>query len=162
MYYGRPNAQFNVGAGYLLNAIALELAVCAIRGKSECRAQDNGEKSALRQASKPNWSRIVWNEGDRNYNEIDAKEYEKRKKEGGMGFNGNKEHCVDTFDSDVCGACLSVRAGLSRAHTKTRKSKRALVCANAPSDTATLHLCSCVLICCVQCARSCAAIMRTP
>jgi hypothetical protein len=60
-----------------------------------------------RTTSKRTWARIVWNEGDRNYNELSAKEYEERRKSGGMGFNGNNEHCVDTFDSDVCGECLS-------------------------------------------------------
>jgi hypothetical protein len=56
MYYGRQNAQYNAGSGYLLNTISLELAVCAIRGKSECSAADNGERSALQHARLVNGS----------------------------------------------------------------------------------------------------------
>jgi hypothetical protein len=43
-YYGRPNAYYNAGAGYLLNALAIELVVCAITGATQC-ATTTGDTS---------------------------------------------------------------------------------------------------------------------
>jgi hypothetical protein len=55
-------------------------------------------------------------EGDRNYNELSGTEYEERRKSGGMGFNGNNEHCVEAFDKDVC-VCKVMRGNHEDAMT---------------------------------------------
>ena len=111
--------------------IALELVVCAIRGKSICIGADNGKESALAHAAEPRKKHVFWHEGDRAFVQGEVADFDDcragkpcsdRIKQG---FNDKHEHCVDTFDWDVC-VCKSmegnheaspIRLGLFIAHS---------------------------------------------
>jgi hypothetical protein len=63
-YYGREDAYYNAGAGYMLNSLAVELAVCAIKGAAQCATTTGGKAKV--------YKRVVWNEASREYDELEA------------------------------------------------------------------------------------------